>query len=130
LVPADDPDARFFWASGEDGRLRIQRCVDCGYYVHPPTGYCPRCGSSRCEPTVVSGRGRIHTFTVNRQPWVESQQPYVIVVVELDEQSGLRLTSNLLECDIDDIIIGMRVSVGFIARHGMWYPIFVPCGRS
>lgn len=24
-----------FWTGGRDGALRIQRCTDCGYFVHP-----------------------------------------------------------------------------------------------
>jgi uncharacterized OB-fold protein len=111
LAPADDPDTQFFWTSGADGRLRIQRCADCNY---------------RCSPQTVSGHGRVHTFTVNYQPWVKDQCPYIVAIVELDEQTGLRLTSNLLDCGVDDVAIGMRVTVGFVARHGVWYPVFIP----
>jgi uncharacterized OB-fold protein len=126
LAPADDPDTQFFWTSGADGRLRIQRCTDCNYYVQPPTRHCPMCGSDQCSPQVVSGHGRVHTFTVNYQPWVKDQCPYIVAIVELDEQSGLRLTSNLLDCGVDDVAIGMRVTAGFVARHGIWYPVFIP----
>jgi uncharacterized OB-fold protein len=52
--------------------------------------------------------------------------PYIVAIVELDEQTGLRLTSNLLDCGVDDVAIGMRVTVGFVARHGVWYPVFIP----
>jgi|SRR6476620_3065962 uncharacterized OB-fold protein len=126
LIPADDPDARFFWSSGADGHLRVHRCVDCSHFVHPPTGHCPWCGSRHCAPHVVSGNGRVHTFTVNYQPWVHGQDPYIIVIVELDEQAGLRLTSNLVNCSPDEVIIGMPVRVGFVARHGFYYPLFEP----
>jgi uncharacterized protein len=52
--------------------------------------------------------------------------PYIVAIVELDEQTGLRLTSNLLDCGVDDVAIGMPVTVGFVARHGVWYPAFIP----
>jgi uncharacterized OB-fold protein len=126
LAPADDPDTRFFWTSGADGRLRLQRCADCNYYVHPPTRNCPICGSDQCSPQTVSGHGHVHTFTVNYQQWVTDQRLYIVAVVELDEQIGLRLTSNLLACGVDDVAIGMRVTVGFIVRHDVWYPVFIP----
>lgn len=126
LGPAPDVDTCFFWTSGRDGQLRLQRCCDCGYFVHPPTGHCPVCAGDRCRPEAVSGRGTIYTFTVNHQQWVRGQQPYVIAIVELDEQAGLRLTSNLLDCDVDRVFIGMRVAVGFVARNDVWYPVFVP----
>lgn len=126
LAPAPDPDSAFFWTSGADGLLRIQRCSDCGYFVHPPVGFCPRCEGTRCEPHVVSGTGRVHTLTVNHQPWVPDQRPYVIAIVELVEQQGLRLTTNLVNCAHDAAYIGMPVSVGFLHRHGFWYPVFMP----
>jgi uncharacterized protein len=126
LPPAAEVDAYFFWASGQDGQLRLQRCCDCGYFIHPPTGRCPVCASDRCRPEVVSGRGAIYTFTVNYQQWVKGQQPYVIAIVELDEQSGLRLTTNVLGCDVDQVTVGMRVAAGFIAGNGVWYPVFAP----
>ncbi len=128
LRPAAEVDTRFFWASGQDGQLRLQRCCDCGYFIHPPTGHCPVCASDRCQPEVVSGRGAIYTFTVNYQPWVKNQQPYVIAIVELDEQPGLRLTTNVLGCDVEQVTIGMRVAVGFVARNHVWYPVFAPDG--
>lgn len=131
LRPAPDPEAEFFWLSGRDGRLRIQRCRDCGHYVHPPTGHCPVCDGVHCAPAVVSGRGTVHTFTVNHQPWTPGQPPFVVVIVELEEQWGLRLTSNLVHSQIDEVRIGMPVTVGFIGRHGLWYPVFVPAdGRD
>jgi uncharacterized OB-fold protein len=49
-----------------------------------------------------------------------------VAIVELDEKTGLRLTSNVLDCGIDDVAIGMPVTVGFIARHDVWYPVFIP----
>ncbi|MFD9668701.1 Zn-ribbon domain-containing OB-fold protein [Rhodococcus sp. NPDC059968] len=126
LMPSPDPAARFFWMSGADGRLRIEQCDACEYLVHPPSGHCPRCGGDRCTPRPVSGRGTIHSYTVNYQQWFDGQPPYIIIIIDLDEQAGLRLTSNLLDCAPEDVFVGMRVSVRFLARHGVWYPVFVP----
>ena len=126
LLPAPDQNAEFFWQSGRDGRLRIQRCSDCGYYIHPPTGYCPACGGTQCAPAVVSGRGTVYTFTINYQPWTQNQLPYVVAIVELEEQIGLRLTSNVVNCNIAEVRIGMPVAVGFVAHGDRWYSVFAP----
>lgn len=126
MRPAPDPESGFFWVSGRDGRLRIQRCRDCGYYIHPPTGHCPACEGDYCTPQPVSGHGTVHTFTVNHQPWTPGQKPFVIAIVELDEQRGLRLTSNVVDCAIDEVRIGIPVTVKFITRNGLWYPVFAP----
>ena len=125
-IPSPDLSAQFFWESGKDGRLRIEQCSQCSYLCHPPTGHCPRCGSDQCSPREVSGRGTVYSYTVNYQEWVPGQVPYAIVIVELDEQQGLRLTSNMFGCEPGAVAIGVRVEVAFLHRHGYFYPVFVP----
>lgn len=122
--PVGDPLSDFFWTSGEDGLLRFLRCDECGYFSHPPTGRCSRCLADSLTPTPVAGTGTIYTFTINHQQWVAGQEPYAIAVIELDEQSDLRITSNIVGCDVAEIAIGDRVRVIFLHRHDTWYPLF------
>ena len=68
VLPALDFDNEFFWTSGRDGVLRFLRCAECEVLVHPPVPYCAQCGG-RPEPTAVSGRGTVYSFTVNHQAW-------------------------------------------------------------
>ncbi|HEY1974166.1 MAG TPA: OB-fold domain-containing protein [Pseudonocardia sp.] len=126
VAPVADPLADFFWRSGADGVLRILRCADCGYYVHPPSTPCPRCLSAKVGPEPVSGRAVVHTFTVNVQQWQPGQPPYVIAIVELAEQEGLRLTTNVLGCPPDHVYIDQPVRVDFVARDELHYPVFRP----
>ncbi len=44
---------------------------------------------------------------------VKDKVPYNLVEIELIEQKGLRLTSNLVECPSEEISIGMGVEVFF-----------------
>lgn len=119
-----DETNSFFWTSGRDGRLRFLRCRGCGYYLHPPGPRCPRCGGSSLRPEVVSGRGSVHSYTVNHQPWVGETEPYVIAIVELVEQDGLRLTTNVVGCPVDDVAIGQEVAVTFEHHDPIWVPVF------
>lgn len=129
VEPALDDDNRFFWTSGEDGLLRFARCQSCGYWLHPPAPYCPSCGGREVAPEPVSGRGQVWSFTINHHSWDGSTEPWAIVLVELEEQEGLRLTSNLVGCAPDDIRIGMPVQVTFEAGQGIWYPLFERAGE-
>lgn len=124
VLPAIDDTNEFFWTSGADGHLRFLRCQACGYFLHPPSPRCPECGSTEVAPEPVSGRGQVFSFTVNHQSWDGGTDPYAIVLVELDEQPGLRLTSNLLGVDLDAIEIGLPVQVVFEERDGVFYPLF------
>jgi len=69
------------------------------------------------------------TFTLNHQPWVPSpDHPYAIAIVELDEQPGLRLMTNIANCPAESVRIGMRVRVVFEQRDDVWLPLFEPVG--
>ena len=50
----------------------------------------------------------------------------MIAIVEMDEQSGLRLTTNIVNCDIQAVAIGMRVRVLFEQCADVWLPLFEP----
>jgi uncharacterized OB-fold protein len=116
-----------FWLGGADGELCFLRCQQCGYYIHPPAPICPECHSKDVAPEAVSGRAVVHTFTVNHQPWFPNlDPPYVVAIVEIEEQSGLRLTTNIFNCPVDDVVIGMPVRVLFEEYDGAYLPMFEP----
>ena len=128
VLPRLDDTNRFFWTSGADGRLRFLRCGDCRRYVHPPVPRCSYCLGASLSPEVVSGRAVVHSFTVNHQQWIPGSDPYVIGLVTIDEQDDVRLTTNLVDCDPDDVHIGMAVSVTFEEAEDVWLPLFAPTG--
>ena len=56
--------------------------------------------------------------------------PYVIAIVELDEQAGLRFTTDLVDCDPEEVYIGMPVEVTFEQTGEAWVPLFRPARQS
>ncbi|HEV3450451.1 MAG TPA: OB-fold domain-containing protein [Acidimicrobiia bacterium] len=128
-LPQLTPWNEWFWTSGADGRLRIQGCSDCGSLVHPPTPVCPVCGSRSSAPRVVSGRATVVASTVNRHRWLPSfEPPYAIAIVTLAEDPTVRLTTNIVGCDPDDVRIGQEVTVRFEQQEDVWVPLFEPTG--
>jgi len=128
-LPELTPWTSWFWTSGEDGQLRIQGCTDCGTLVHPPAPICPTCRSRSSEPTTVSGRGTIVGYTVNQHQWLpDMEPPYAIAVVALAESADVRLTTNIVGCDPDDVHIGQQVSVRFEQYDDVWLPMFELAG--
>lgn len=126
MLPALTPTSAFFW-SAADGRLRIQRCRSCGRFSHPPAPLCRHCHSTDVGPEEVSGRGFVYTYTVNRQPWSERlSEPYVIAIIELVEEPGLRILTNVVECAPATVSIGMPVEVVFEPIDDVVIPQFRP----
>jgi uncharacterized OB-fold protein len=126
LLPRLDDSNRFFWISGADGVLRFLRCSSCGKFVHPPVPRCAYCLGESLAPHEVSGRGTVHAFTVNHQQWIPGSEPYVIGLVTIAEQDDVRLTTNIVGCDHDDVHVGMEVQVTFEANEDIWLPLFRP----
>jgi uncharacterized OB-fold protein len=126
MLPTLTEENRAFWTGGARGELLIQRCVDCRRWVHPPAAACPACGGALVAEA-VSGRGTVFTYTVNQQRYhPEVPPPYVIALVVLDEQDDLRLPTNIVGCDPDEVRCGLRVRVLF-ERHGdVFVPLFEP----
>ena len=127
VLPRVTPENEHFWRGGADGELRFLRCGACGTWIHPPSPVCPSCRSTDVAAAVASGKAVVHTFTVNEQPWIPTlDPPYVIAIVELPEQEGLRLTTNIVGCDPDAVAIGMPVEVRFEEQDGVFFPLFAP----
>jgi acetyl-CoA acetyltransferase/uncharacterized OB-fold protein len=121
----------FFWKSGEDGKLRFQRCSDCGELRHPPSAVCPYCRSLEWSAAEVSGRGVVAGFTNNEQMWIPSfPPPYLIAIVAIEEDDRIRLTTNLVNVAADDVFVGMKVHVAFEHDEDVWVPLFEPTGES
>ncbi|OBG22201.1 DNA-binding protein [Mycolicibacterium celeriflavum] len=110
------------------GQLLITRCVRCERWVSPPAADCPDCGAELAGHP-VSGRGTVFTYTVNHQPFNPAVPvPYVVAIVELDEQPDLRIAANIVDCEPDSVRVGLPVEVRFEQRFdGEGFgPVFAP----
>ena len=72
----------------------------------------------------------MHSFTVNYHQWIPRSDPYIIGLVTIDEQDDVRLTTNLVDCDPDDVRVGMPVEVVFEESEDVWLPLFAPRGAE
>lgn len=124
-LPEITPESGAFWTGGAVGELRIMACKACDHRIHPPQLICPSCLSRDVAPVVATGCGVIHSFTINHQKWLpDLAVPYALVVVDLDDQPGVRITAQLRCERFTDIAIGKSVIVGFEARDDIFMPFF------
>ncbi|TCM19549.1 hypothetical protein EDF56_103192 [Novosphingobium sp. PhB165] len=123
-LPALEPETAFFWTSGADGMMRIQRCVACRTWQHPPLPRCATCGSEQLAPEPVSGKGQVISYTVNYEAWLPGLPvPFVLAAVELAEQTGLHVLANL-DGPPAAARIGLPVRVRFEQHEDVWLPFF------
>jgi uncharacterized protein len=126
-IPTMTPLTEPFWTSGADGLLRFLRCAACGYYTHPPGPRCANCLNRNLMYVPVSGLGTVYTFTLNHHSWYSGWRvPYVVAIVQLDEQDDLQLLTNVVGCPPESVRIGDRVRVAFDRRDEVWLPLFEP----
>ena len=135
LVPAPSAESRMFWTGGERGELLISRCRSCKHFFHPPEPACWRCHSTDVAPERVSGRAKVAAYTVNHQPWIPGfEPPYIVAMVELDDEPDVRLITNVVEVAPKDIRVGLPVEVFFEEWSDpsddedsrVWLPLFRP----
>ena len=125
-APVVTDDSAVFWDAAAAGRLVGQRCGDCGVLRHPPRPMCPRCHSLHTEVVTLSGRGTLYSYAFLHHPQHPAfTYPVMAALVDLDE--GIRVVSNLTDVAKEDVRIGMRLEVHFVATEGgAQVPVFRP----
>ncbi|RAV00415.1 3-ketoacyl-CoA thiolase [Mycobacterium colombiense] len=126
-LPLITQDNEFFWTSGADGKLRLQECQSCESLIHPPAPVCRYCRSRDIGVRAVSGRATLAGFTINERfslPGLAA--PYVIAQVAIAEDPRVRLTTNIVESDVDRLELGQQVEVVFEQVEDVWFPLFRP----
>jgi uncharacterized OB-fold protein len=128
-LPAPDHASVHYWQRAAEGKLVLQRCVTCGDYQFYPRALCASC-AGETEWVDASGRGTLYTFTVirqNRSPAFKDLSPYAVGIIELEE--GVRMMSNIVDCDVDRLEVGMALEVLLLkAADDVGLPFWRPAG--
>lgn len=75
----------------------------------------------------MSGRGKIYAYTVARQAFDSAfidDIPYVLALVELEEQANLRILTNIVGAQLDEVASDVAVEVTFEDRKEYKLPQF------
>jgi uncharacterized protein len=90
------------------------KCSQCGKVFFPKRVLCPECRrKGKIEDMKFTGDGKIHTYSVIHTPTddFKTLAPYVVAIIELEE--GAHITSQIVDCDIDNVEIGDKVEMVF-----------------
>jgi len=113
-IPEVTDDLAPFFAAAREGRLVVERCKRCDRRRFPPRPICSECLGRDAEWVSSSGRGKVVSFNVMHQvyhPGFAAEVPYAVVLVELED--GGRMLSNVVDCPLDRLTIGLDVEVTF-----------------
>lgn len=128
--PIADLDTEQYWAACNRDELRIQQCNGCDLYRFTPGPVCGDCGSSSSKWSKISGLGELTSWTVVTHPIhpaAIARVPYIVAEVELQEQAHLRIITNLLDSQPEDLRVGLPVEVVFQSHpSGQKIPQFRP----
>ena len=113
-LPQVQPYSQAFWDAAKKHQLVVQTCKDCNARIFFPREQCPKCWSENLDWLKASGKGEIYAFSVTyegvEQAFAEDL-PIVLAWVDLEE--GIRMQTNIIDCDPEDVSIGMPVEVTF-----------------
>ena len=121
-APMTNPETEPFWAAAREGKFLLRGCTACGKVHWYPRAVCPFCFSERTEWREGSGRGTIYSLSVMKR----APEPYAIAYVTLEE--GPTMMTNIVDCDLDSLAIGQKVTVAFKPTQddGPPFPMFRP----
>jgi len=108
--------ARFWREIPQRYNLIGNKCGSCGKVFFPPREACPECrrkSIGKMMDLKLAGKGKIVTYSIIHvgPSDFEKQVPYPIAVIKLDE--GPKLTAQIVDCDLNDVKIGMKVESTF-----------------
>lgn len=115
-LPLPDETTSGYWEAARERRLAVQYCSACARFLHLPVAACPACDATTLTWREVSGRATLYSYTVMHDapaPGFSGTLPYVVGVVELDEQDNLLVTTNLLDVEPDELRVGLPLEVTF-----------------
>ncbi|HVV29472.1 MAG TPA: Zn-ribbon domain-containing OB-fold protein [Mycobacteriales bacterium] len=113
-LPVIDAATAPFWEGTQRSALLIRHCDACGRKHFYPRPFCPYCWSDQVHWEQANGTGTLYTYSIvyaNDLPPFRDRLPYVAAIVALDE--GPKMMSNLVECELSDVQVGMPLEVVF-----------------
>lgn len=111
-LPFPTQDTKEYWEGCKHHQLLIQRCRNCDAFRFYPRPMCPNCNSMDSEWAEAKGKGKVYSWTVAVQQFHPAfEVPYIVAIVELEE--GVRIITNILECQPAELYVGMPVVVVF-----------------
>jgi len=114
-LPEIRPETKPYWDACKKHELLIPKSKETGELFFYPRAMSPGDDMSEDIEWVKSkGKGKVWTFSIHHMgpsKAYKGDPPHVVALVEIDE--GVKMMSNIVDCDPHDVRIGMEVEVVF-----------------
>ena len=127
-IPEPNEATAPFFDGAKDGKLRLQRCDDCGTWSFPLMTLCQQCGSTSISWQDASGRGVVYAHGRLARPYhARHTERLPLVLAQVDLPEGVRLNTNIVGVDAHEVKAGDQVQVAFETfPDGGVVPVFEP----
>jgi uncharacterized OB-fold protein len=119
-----------FWEGTRLGELRFPKCRNCNQFHWYPCVLCPYCHSSDIEWQAISSQPEVYSWTCVRRPIgpiYAIKGVHIIVLAEFPEVPNILLLSNLIQCQPEDVYIGMPLEIIFQnVNEKLVIPVYKP----
>lgn len=114
-LPDFRPETKPFWDAAKNHELKLPKSNTDGKFFFYPRALSPYDDMTHdIGWEKASGKGKVWTFSIHNMgptPAYKGDPPYVVALVELEE--GVKMMTNIVDCDPKDVAIGMDVEVVF-----------------
>lgn len=135
IPDVEDNETTGFYEGTRLGQIRFPQCKDCNQFHWYPSTLCPFCHSPNIVWTPAKSQPRLFTWTQVRwdlapaylADFYPKRGPYIVGLVEYAEIPNGRLPTNLIDCQPEDLRIGMPLEVVFQQiNEKVFIPLFRP----
>ena len=114
-LPEFRPETKPYWEGTKKHELLLPRSKEGGEFFFYPRALSPgEDMSENLEWVKASGKAKVWTYAIHHMGPTKAYKgdpPYVVALVELEE--GVKMMTNIVDCDPHDVKVGMELEVVF-----------------
>jgi len=129
-LPEFRPETKPYWDACKKHELLLPKSKETNKFFFYPRAFSPGDDMSEVVWEKASGKAKVWTFSIHHMgptKAYKSDGAYVVALVETEE--GVKMMTNIINCDPKDVYIGMDVEVVFDdVTSEVTLPKFKPAG--